>query len=173
MKNIINTLLILFITISSFSQQTPNTDDINHLTPFVGNWEWVNGNETFKVEIYLSETNYLEGHYELVQTDNTGTETVIYKSNKVLNSDIDFYYGPAIFGGSLDGIKFGALIADNVLTGDGIHSRKRGSLGFTIQPISIGPITATWKVTILMGMKSSDTPTEFTIPTDIVLTKVD
>ena len=171
MKKIIYFLSILFIT--TLSSNAQSRYDIANLTPFVGNWEWVNGNETFKVEIYLSETNYLEGHYKLVQTDNTGTETTIYKSNKVIDPNTGFRFGPAIFGGSLDGIKFGALIADNVLTGDGIHSRKRGSLGFTIQPISIGPITATWKVTILMGMKSSDTPTEFTIPTDIVLTKVD
>lgn len=165
MKTILYTILTLFISLNSFSQNS-------NLTPFVGNWEWQNGNETFKVQIFIDGDN-LKGHYELVETNN-GITTTIYKSNKLINPNIDFYYPYAIFGGSSDGILFGANIEDNVLYGDGIHSTKSGSLAFTIQNPSCNgcPITATWKVSILQGLKSSSTPENFTIPTDIILTKV-
>lgn len=170
MKNILYTFL-LFFSLSSFSQIQSDMD-INNLTPFVGNWEWQDGNQTFKVQIYV-EDNYLKGHYELIET-NGMLVTTIYKSNKLLNSEFDFYFGNAIFGGSHDGIKFGASIDDNVLYGDGIHTIKKGSLAFIIQePTCIGcPTTATWKVSILQGLKSTAEPDNFTIPTDITLTKV-
>ena len=170
MKNILYTFL-LFFSLSNLSVAQSDLD-INNLIPFVGNWEWQNGNQTFKVQIFVND-GYLKGHYELVET-NGMLVTTIYKSNKLLNPDLNFYFGYAIFGGSHDGIKFGASIDDNVLYGDGFHSTKDGSLDFTIQnPTCNGcPITATWKITVLQGMKSTDEPENFTIPTDITLTKV-
>ena len=172
MKTILYTLLTLFISLNSFAQ---SRYDVNNLTPFVGNWEWVNGNETFKVEVYI-EDNYLKGHYFLSDINN-GIVTTIYKSNKVINENWGFVFGDAIFGGSQDGILYHASIEDNVLLGEGINdykATKQGSLGFTI--INDGtngqPITATWEVTILQGLKLDSYPPEFSIPTDIVLTKV-
>ncbi|MEM9680477.1 MAG: DUF6705 family protein [Bacteroidota bacterium] len=71
--NALTHTILLSICLATFSQN-PN------LTPFVGHWEWQNGNQTFKVEIY-QENNYLKGHYQLTEI-NDGTETTIYDSNK-------------------------------------------------------------------------------------------
>lgn len=178
MKIILNTIIVLLINFSCYAQlnngngNTASTD--SNFVPFIGNWEWQDGNETFKVEIY-ADGNDLKGHYKLVETDTNGNETTIYKSNKLLNPSLNFYYGYAIFGGSNDGILFHALIDDNVLLGNGNDNVKLGNLAFTI--INNGtngqPITATWKVNILQGLKSTEEPAEFSIPTDIVLTKVE
>ena len=168
MKPIIKTILILSLTISSYAQSNL---DINNLTPFVGNWEWVNGNQTFKVEIFI-EDNYLKGHYKLVETNN-GVENEIYKSNIPMGGDQGWLFGPVIFGGSYDGILFGANIKDNVLYAEGTHNTKDGDLEFIIQDsCATCPITATWKISKTLGMRSTKTPENFTIPIDIILTKV-
>lgn len=178
MKIILRAIVIIFINFSCYAQ-LDNNNGINvstnsNFTPFIGDWEWQNGDETFRVEVF-ADGNNLKGHYEMIETDSTGNETTLYKSNKLLNPSLNFYYGSAMFGGSNDGVLFHALIDDNVLMGDGIHSRKDGSLAFTITNDGTDgqPITATWRVTILQGLKSTSEPTEFSIPTDILLTKVE
>ena len=168
------TIFFILISISNFAQSRYDT---NNLTPFVGHWEWINGNETFKVEIYI-EGGYLKGHYCLVETNNGFIINTIYESNKLLNANLNFYFGSAIFGGSQDGVLFHASIEDNVLLGTGPNDYKRtkqGSLAFTITNDGNNgqPITATWRVKILQGLKSTEEPSSFSIPTDIVLTKVD
>ncbi|MEM9680476.1 MAG: hypothetical protein AAF901_09140 [Bacteroidota bacterium] len=77
-----------------------------------------------------------------------------------------------------DGIVFSGLIEDNVLLGQGVNEykySKNGNFAFTI--VNNGdngqPLTATWQVKPLMGLKSTEAPPEFSIPTDITLTKVD
>jgi hypothetical protein len=165
MKTIINTITIIFFALTINGQNS-------NLTPFVGNWEWQDGNQKFKVEIFIDGEN-LKGHYELVETINS-TTTTIYKSNKLLNQELDFYFGYAIFGDSVDGIKFGASIDDNVLLNNGNNNIKKGSLAFTIQNNTLGqPITASWSIKSSFGLKSTEEPVEFNIPTDIVLTKVE
>ncbi|MEM9680478.1 MAG: DUF6705 family protein [Bacteroidota bacterium] len=170
MKTIIEIILLCF-TLTVSAQYGPT-----HLTPFVGHWEWQNGNQTFKVEIY-EENNYLKGHYQLTETNNE-VETIIYNSNKLINEELDFYFGEAIFGGSHDGVLFHAYIEDNVQLGQGANeytNTKDGHLAFTI--VNNGdngqPVTATWRVREGMGLKSTANPPEFSIPTDITLTKVD
>jgi hypothetical protein len=166
MKTILYTLILLITSVTYAQYETSN------LTPFVGNWEWKNGNQTFKMQLYI-DSGYLKGNYRLIENNN-GATTTIYKSNKLLNADLNFYYGYAIFGGSQDGILFHASVDDNVLLGNGNDNVKLGSLGFAIQPsTTIGsPITATWKVTKLQGLKSDEEPPTFSIPTDIIMTKV-
>ena len=167
MKTILN---IIFLGLTVFTTaQNPN------LSPFVGDWEWQNGNETFKVNIYIDD-NDLKGNYQLVEINN-GVETIIYDSNKLLNATLNFYYGYAIFGGSHDGVLFFASISDNVLLGQGPNDYKNtkdGYLGFTITNNGTNgqPITASWQIKETTGLKSQETPPTFTIPTDITLTKV-
>jgi hypothetical protein len=84
-----------------------------------------------------------------------------------------FFYGNTIYGGSYDGILFAANITDNVEYSYGTHKAKDGNLAFTIRnSCSSCSITAIWKVSKTLGMKSTNEPEEFTIPTDIILTKV-
>ncbi len=167
-------LLTLFFILSSCRTYAQYNLDINNLTPFTGDWEWVNGNETFTVQLYI-EDGHLKGNYELLETNN-GEETVIYKSAVPFGNTGHFAVG--ISGGSHDGIKMGARIADYSWLWGGVDNIKYGSLGFTIQPPEEGcifncPITATWKVSKLRSAIRLDTdPIDFVIPTDITLTKV-
>ena len=153
MKTII--YILIFLTSTIGFAQDPN------LTPFVGTWQWTEGNQTFTV---------IKGNYEMTTNGSLG---LTYKSNKLLLPDINYYYGPAIYGKSVDGIIFSGLINDNVLfNGDGNYSVKPGQLVFTIQNSCIScPITAIWKVSHLGGIRVGQ-PQTFTIPTNIVLTKI-
>jgi len=172
MKTIIKIIFFLILT-NAYSQQSNNSD----LEPFAGTWKWQNNNQTFKVHFYINN-GYLKGNYELIETTGSGlssTETLIYKSKILINTDLNFYFGPAISGGSLDGVLFTGYIRDNVLWTDGIHSTKDGIISIDIIDNSCltCPTTAAWKVfseggIIIEGV----TPINFTIPTDITLTKV-
>jgi hypothetical protein len=170
MKSIIKIIVLLFF-ISNYAQQSTDSN----LTPFVGNWEWQNGNQTFKVQFTKGVdelVGYLEGDFELIEITGTGlnvTTTIIYKSHRLLNESINLYYVPAISGGSEDGILFTGSIEDNVEASDGIHSTKGGYLSFTIQTDT----TATWIVESREGLYLDTTPQDFSIPTNITLTKVD
>lgn len=167
MKTLLYTIIFITLSTSAFAQNS------NHI-PFVGNWEWVNGNETFKVQLYTTrgpEGAVIKGHYMLI---NNLTNNVIYKSNKLLLPEIDYYFGHAIYAKSYDGILLGGSIDDNVLfSGDGNYAVKMGELSITIQnTCPTCPTTATWEVSRLPGGQVG-LPQTFTIPTDIVLTKID
>lgn len=162
MKTFIYTLFILTTTIS-FSQN-PN------LHPFVGDWQWTEGNQTFTVNIYI-DGDILKGDYEMTTNGSLGLG---YKSNRLLIPEINYYYGYAIYAGSHNGIYFSGSITDNVQFGDGVHSVKMGQIKFTIQNNCSGcPTTALWKVSELMGSRHHTEPENFTIPTDIILTKIE
>jgi len=59
MEKVICTMFFTLISISNFAQTQSNLD-INNLNPFVGNWEWINGNEAFNVpaDIQLTKTKH-------------------------------------------------------------------------------------------------------------------
>ena len=162
MKKIIGLFLIMFI-LFSFSQTN------NKHKSFIGHWIWKDQNKTFKVHIY-SKYNMLKGDYWLTETIN-GKEVTIYKSDKVVDSFFDINFGNAIAGNSQDGKTFSGIIKDNVLLGDGIHSIKEGELNFVL----LSSKTAKWKINhlIIYGKKRKKEPENFSIPTNIVLTKVE
>ena len=167
MKTLLYSIIFLSFSAISFGQNS-------NLNPFVGNWEWINGNETFKVELFKarsSEGEVIKGHYILI---NNVTNDVIYKSNKLLLPEIDYYYGHAIYLGSSDPTYISGIVDDNVLfSGDGNYAVKLGQLKFTLQnTCPTCPTTATWKVSRLPGGQVG-LPQTFTIPTDILLTKID
>lgn len=70
MKNLYRTLIICVAFITT----------INAQNPFIGTWEYQDGNEIFRVELSLNENNRIRGHYSKIQTNN-GFEIVLYKSN--------------------------------------------------------------------------------------------
>ena len=159
MKTIIYSILFVFISINTQAQDTID------LAPFIGNWQWVDGNKTFTVEIYQNydstNGNHLAGHYKMEETINNLTVT-IYKSNRLFDHD-NLIYGDAnteiFFSGSID---------DNTTQG---YVTKRGYLRFNI--LDTTPVTATWKVERYYGPRMDVEPANFNIPTDIILTKVD
>ncbi|WP_147298378.1 MULTISPECIES: DUF6705 family protein [Winogradskyella] len=174
MKNILYTLAILLLfSCKSQNLSAQSRYTMNNLTPFIGTWEYQNGNEIFRVSIY-EDNLYLKGDYWFIEVNN-GVETIICESNyNIPNTNI--YNGYVIFGGSLDGIKMGAQIDDNTIDCEnGLDARKGvdGTFGLTIQSGCLGcPITAEWKVSIIRGMRTVGEPREFSIPTDVIMTKM-
>ena len=162
MKKIGYILLTLFISINSFAQNT-------NLTSFVGNWEWVNGNETFKLNFYFDNTN-LKGDFKLVEINN-GIETIIYSSKVPFGNT--GYFATGVNGASNDGVLLFDRISDPYWAWNGNPDKFiSGSLAFTILPPINGQIRATWKVSKLSGLRVGDEILEFVIPTDIILNKV-
>jgi len=154
-------LLTLFISINSFAQNT-------NLTSFVGNWEWVNGNETFKLNFFI-ENEGISGNYKLVEINN-GVEIIIYSSKFSIADTGNYTTG--FSGYSDNGVLMGGRITDSSWKWNGENKTKTGSLAFTILPSINGQIRATWKVSKLSGLRVGDEILEFVIPTDIILNKV-
>jgi hypothetical protein len=174
MKNSIYTLLILLL-FSCKSQQAFAQYSMQNLTPFIGTWEYQEGNQIFRVIIYEDDL-YLKGDYSFVEVNN-GVETIICESNYYI-PEINRNSGHTIFGGSNDGIIMGASIDDNTINCEsGITERKRlkGNLGFTIQQQNCPtcPITAEWKVERWQGLRSDTEPNNYSIPTNVIMTKVE
>ena len=164
MKTILTSLLLL-VTINIFAQD-PN------LIPFEGVWTWQDGNKTFTLEVvqkFIDGEYEAEGNYKMEETIN-GETKLKYKSNRLIG---DFngtqFYDRAFQGSSYDGFLLFALIRDNVLLQEGTHSVKSGRL--TMTTLNTTPQTVQWKVKAIYGTKTSDVPNNFSIPTDIILTK--
>ncbi|EPR74061.1 hypothetical protein ADIWIN_0870 [Winogradskyella psychrotolerans RS-3] len=167
------TFYILLITLFfSCKVQQVYAQDPNN-APFVGTWEHQNGNDIFRVTIW-EDGNDLKGDYWFIQTNN-GVETIICASNYIIpNSNTNYRH--VIFGGSKDGIIMGALLDDNSINcqnGAAERERMSGNASLTIQSGCLGcPITAEWKVERLRGIRIQGDPTEFSVPTDVIMTKV-
>lgn len=167
-------------TITSFADFQPGIHykDLNdNFAPFIGTWKNVTGNKTFKVILFKKEdVDYLEGyflddiqgHYEMIENEGQPNETVLYKSNRIVGTS-GIAYPALIQGGSCSGIGFGGWITDNARADS---KTKSGRLQITINN-STNPPTAQWKVSkVGKGMTITGvTVTDFTIPTDIILTK--
>ncbi|WP_299130328.1 DUF6705 family protein [uncultured Winogradskyella sp.] len=174
MKNSIYTLLILLL-FSCKSQQVSAQYSMQNLTPFIGTWEYQEGNQIFRVTIY-EDNLHLKGDYWLIEVIN-GAETILYESDYYAPGT-DFHWGYTIFGGSNDGNLMGAKIDDNSIgyeNGVASRKRKRGSLSLTIQQQSClnCPVTAEWKVTELQGLKITGESENYNIPKDIIMTKME
>jgi len=171
MKTTIYTVLIALF-FSCKAQQIVAQNNSNHI-PFIGTWEHQDGNDIFRVTIW-EDGDDLKGDYWFIEINN-GVETIVCESNyNIPNTDV--YNGYVFFGGSTNGTKMGGKIDDNTINcQDGIEARKRifGNVSLTIQSGCLGcPITAEWKVKRLSGIRIQGNPTEFSIPTDIIMTKV-
>ncbi|TYB69017.1 hypothetical protein ES677_14485 [Bizionia gelidisalsuginis] len=200
MKNILTTLIIIIITITSCKAQqivdasTFNDgnneakyfkDLNNNFAPFLGTWEWQNGNQIFRVTLWKEEQvenengnrpsfywDQIKGHYEMVQLGQSGQqlETVIYTSQKKIGQSTSDWF-PVISGRGVDGMNFDGTVYDNsVVYNPKYITGVRGILKLDIIPSTI-PSQMEWKVTLPQGMYGTDQPTEFNIPTDIILTK--
>ncbi|MEH6537447.1 MAG: DUF6705 family protein [Psychroserpens sp.] len=166
--------LLLIVLFSCKSQQVYGQHDLNNLTPFVGTWENTNGNQTFRVTFYIDNL-YVKGDYQLVEVNN-GSETLLYKSNFDIPGTT-YNNGYAIFGGSKNGTVLGAHIEDNTIGYEnGERKNKFGDLRLTIlpvQPLCLNcTITAEWKIKRSNGVRMSNEPLNYNIPTDMILTKV-
>lgn len=144
--------------------------NINAQSPFQGTWKWENSNQTFFVYI-MSKT--LSDGYKILRIDykmiesNNGIETEIYSSK----FDGQYIWGGAIM--SEIGQYASGRIWDRTHpnTTDGYE----GILGFEI--FNTNPLTLSWKINKLkdnvQAFTTNNPPTDFNLPTDITLTKID
>ncbi|WP_452221649.1 DUF6705 family protein, partial [Lacinutrix salivirga] len=163
MKHII-IIVTLFLSVTS----TLEAQNIND--SFVGIWETQNGDEIFRIELFIDNEGDISGHFSKVETTNSGLEILVYESNRPIGAG--FRWGRAIYGSS-DGTILEAGIDDNTVDNPLNLPLFSGHLTMTIQPATgSGQVTATWKVERSSGLKSNADNREFNIPTDIILTKV-
>ncbi len=161
-------------------------DLANRFTVFVGDWKYVNGNQTFIVSIrkelkvpsrnndneikfYMDK---LRAHYKLVQDYGLPTEQLIYTSQKRIQSIYPqewdtIFYGDSTVSNRMTGTIFDVTGPENVLYPQGV----KGDLKMVIDP-NVAPNTAIWEVTRKPGMTLSNQPTVFNIPLDIILTRM-
>ena len=161
-------------------------DTANRLNIFVGNWKYVNGNQTFIVSIrkeikvpsknsdyeikfYIDE---LYAHYKLVQDYGLPTQQIIYTSQKRIQSIYpqewnSIFNGYCYVNNFIHGTIFDVTGPENVLYPQGV----KGDLEMVIDP-NVTPNIATWKVTRKLGMTLAGQPTVFNIPLDVTLTRM-
>lgn len=151
----------------------------NYYTPFIGTWEYTNGNETFRVVLWkvarhqsITETNSfmdeMHGKFSMIQNAGLPNETIIYRSDKNLpNSTSPWPNVIQISGGIANEI--GGAFIDNCILPTTDKTFIIGKLEINLNATS--PLTANWKVIDLKGLRLSNYP-NFRVPKDIVLTKV-
>ena len=174
--------LMLSFSICTFAQVIPVTNNPLH-AQFVGTWEYhLPGNQIFRLIIWEdAEPNphdneyYLRGHYEMVEV-NGNSETLIYTSNP---PDVaDGLKWPYAFGGSVflqdDGTYiFSAQYKEIHPSG----SNLRGHSAIKRISSCLGcPAKINWKIERTKGFRLNPTgsslPTDFNVPNNIELTKV-
>ncbi len=161
-------LIIIATTLLSFASNALQVNsEIRHpLSTYLGVWEWQNGNEVFRVRLRVDPKNNMNfvGHYEKVSVDANGNETFIYNSNKEVFAGNNKAWAPFVI--------FGGGFIDNTVDQSKYHPLKNGSLKFEILTATPGNITARWHVFRRDGGETDDDAPEFSVPTDVILTKV-
>ena len=161
-------------------------DIANRLNVFVGDWKYVNGNQTFIITIrkelkvptevkdevkFYSDDLY--AHYKLVQDFGLPTQQTIYTSQKRIRNNHPKEFETILYGWSYQNNVMSGTVCD--VTGpEPIIEYWEGVPANFVMEVSpyTTPITATWKVTRKPGMVFSDQPKLITIPMDVVLTKM-
>ncbi|WP_322551125.1 hypothetical protein [Flavobacterium psychraquaticum] len=157
------TILMLFISIASFSQTQA----------FIGTWENQTGNSIFRVIISPNSSGHVEsaplmGRYFKVNINN-GMEVIEYSSD--LAPLGNFQWEPGFYASVYPNSILGGELIDHTYL-DTTKS-KWGDLSITLNTISCltCPLTANWEVVRPSGLRLDNEPPDYNIPTSIVLTK--
>lgn len=161
----------------------------NNFTPFLGSWKYTSGTTTFVVSLW-KETKYaftdnnnlsfikyykdvIFGHYNLYENYGLPNQTLVYTSQKNIGASTTQFWDTIMVSDSETENKLSGMIND-VVGNNQNPSFPQGVVGFLSMSINpnTSPQTAQWKVTISTGMLAENQPTQFTIPTNIVLTKM-
>ena len=155
----------------------------NYFTPFIGTWTYIDGDKTFVVKLlketkvpYLSKKpkmyrDEINGHYKMIQNYGQPNETVLYTSQINIGTSITPWQTVILASAINNNIMSGVIFDIAGVLNTSYPTGVRGQLVMTINDFT-NPLTAHWKVTLPMGMRGTDEPSTFTIPTDIILTKV-
>ena len=157
------TMLLFFTSVVSFSQTQP----------FIGTWEYQDGNSIFRVIISPNTSGHVEsaplmGRYFMLNVNN-GVETIVYSSD--LAPVGTFLWEPGFYTYTNPNFLLTGYLIDHTYT-DPTKS-KGGNLSIKLNEASClsCPLTANWKVTSPPGLKFDNEPLEYNIPTNIVLIK--
>ena len=157
--------------------------DLDHnLDPFTGIWEYQNGNQIFRVTLFKAERiecenginpssfkDEIKGHFEMIEIGQAGgqVETIIYTSQKKMGASNTDWFPVITVGESYDGVECSCVIYDNSIT-DIQYGFVRGLLSLKMLP---NATQMEWKIRSPQGIYDTNQPTDFNVPTDIVLTK--
>lgn len=171
-------ILIFTLSLSCKAQQPqekPGTDLLVNMQPFVGVWEYREGNDIFRVNIW-EENNRLKGHVQFIEIETINgleVETVVKTSDRCEANG--FCHFPVIYGGSGNGEEMYGIFSDNTIIINNEYKGKFGYMTLTLIPNSCTtcPTTAQWIVKEHRGFKLDTEPENFSVPIDVILTKVD
>ena len=157
----------------------------NYFNPFLGQWKSTTGNQTFVVTFWketkrptkqngevLFYSDEIFGHYQIYVDYGLSTQSLLYTS-QINIGNMSQIWDTVILGNAINPFEFYGSIHDvvgiplNVDFPQGVE----GSLSMTINS-STSPLTAQWKITRSSGMRRTNQPSTFTIPTNVVLTKI-
>ncbi|MFZ4107168.1 DUF6705 family protein [Flavobacterium sp.] len=157
----------------------------NYFTPFLGQWKSTTGNQTFVVTLWKETQRPTEengdivfycdkifGHYQIFVDYGLSTQSLLYTSQINIGSTTQ----------SWDTVILGKVVQPNKLSGsiqDVVGPNQNpdfpqgveGNLSMTIISGTL-PLTANWKIIRSSGMRRSNQPRVFTIPTNVILTKI-
>lgn len=171
MKNkIYKTLIILLFTLVTLVGHSQSI--------FKGTWEYQSGNEIFRVILWEDTREgggqVINGHYEKVIVNGDGAETFVYCSDKERYLGQNKAWLPFVIYGSEDNQLLSGTFTDNTVDQSQYDQQKRGQLRMEILSNSGGVnpvITCSWKIQRGQGPILNESP-DYSVPTDIVLTKV-
>ncbi|HLF51033.1 DUF6705 family protein [Flavobacterium sp.] len=193
---IIVLILITILTISCKAQQTislstydGSTDLKNNnyikdidgiLDPFVGTWEWNDGNNTFFRIKFIKVLHYKAHNLENVYKDELmGGYQYVLNGVEIVNT-LNF---TTTFNDLATALTFAPLLTVldrpanknlHITASDKIKGKLCGA-NFTIQDLSSNPLKAQWRLHNIETYRSSNLPKkpiDFSIPTDLILTKL-
>lgn len=153
----------------------------NNYANFTGTWENTTGNITFRVNLWKDEKvdftttdpncfmDLIRGSYQIIQDVGTSNEIILHNSVKYYpQNNLTKTYCMVLFTGSAIGVS--GFIDDNCAAyPNGESTFLSGRLRITITNPGYTPSTAQWSITRSAGAFGGAT---FTVPTDIILTKI-
>lgn len=155
----------------------------NYFTPFIGIWIYQNSGQTFVLKFWKETkvghpndtpkyyVDELRGHYKLVQNYGQPNELTVYTSQINIGNSITPWPTIVTSNQPTEAYLMTGFIYD--VTGDVNPDYPTGVKGELEMKINqANPNTATWKVKLPPGLRGSDQPSTFTIPTNTVFTKV-
>ncbi|WP_179317967.1 DUF6705 family protein [Winogradskyella undariae] len=177
MKTLIKITLILTIL---FSCSAFKTASVTYQTnPFVGTWQYQDGNEVFIVTIWMNaneneyfDENSIHGNFKKIIVDANGNEiSEVYTSLGYYDAEQTVAYAPAFHSSYNDNSN---RIQGGILDRTMPNGKLEGTFSLTLQNncINCPPNTAIWKVKKDQGLRPLDEP-DFNVPTDLILTKIE
>lgn len=165
-RAVLCSLLLSFLATTSFGQLDDNA--------MIGTWEAeLSANRIFRINVFevsQSDANYLtyaniQGHFEMVQVESDGSETIIYTSDRDMCEGCNLPYPPAFFLNTDGGEQVSGYVIDN----SGINV---ADAYIRINFIADNPLRVDWLVH-QDGPNISRPARPVNIPTDLQLTKIE